>query len=401
MIATIAYLLAVVLCASRGVLEYLIGKDAAYLIQVGGIVGLLVWYISPTAIAAYFRDEGRLSFGFLVGMLFSIGLSLVATLAVTDQLGLSYLFVFIFTLFIYFFAISNYQKRFVRPRVAYVGLVLIALIEAGVALAQQQNVFPIDLPGATYGFDNLRAPSLTGSYLHYPLFVAIGASLCGLDYLVRKNVLSGLACAVLSFAIFSALSRSGMLIILGTFGLAFVQAPIQFVTRNAKLIVATVFATMAIMIFGVAVSSQNDSVVNVGTERMMGATDLQSEGNDGRTEAWDKAQSLALPVNVIAGTYFGLVTNSAPEPVKQEFGVVESSVLQQILNIGLLGAIFYYGVLISVTKLVSSASRISLCIWAALFQTLFYQSIEVIPFVFILMTLPVFDYVDGPRRNSA
>ncbi|MBB5416297.1 hypothetical protein QF000_006137 [Paraburkholderia atlantica] len=401
MIATIAYLLAVVLCASRGVLEYLIGKDAAYLIQVGGIVGLLVWYISPTAIAAYFRDEGRLSFGFLVGMLFSIGLSLVATLAVTDQLGLSYLFVFIFTLFIYFYAISNYQKRFVRPRVAYVGLVLIALIEAGVALAQQQNVFPIDLPGATYGFDNLRAPSLTGSYLHYPLFVAIGASLCGLDYLVRKNVLSGLACAVLSFAIFSALSRSGMLIILGTFGLAFVQAPIQFVTRNAKLIVATVFATMAIMIFGVAVSSQNDSVVNVGTERMMGATDLQSEGNDGRTEAWDKAESLALPVNVIAGTYFGLVTNSAPEPVKQEFGVVESSVLQQILNIGLLGAIFYYGVLISVTKLVSSASRISLCIWAALFQTLFYQSIEVIPFVFILMTLPVFDYVDGPRRNSA
>jgi hypothetical protein len=401
MIATIAYLLAVVLCASRGVLEYLIGKDAAYLAQVGGIVLLLVWYISPTAIAAYFRDQGRLSFGFLIGMLFSIALSIVATLEVTGQLGLSYLFVFIFTLFVYFYAISNYQRRFVRPRFAYAGLVLIALIEAGVALAQQQNVFPIDLPGATYGFDNLRAPSLTGSYLHYPLFVSIAASLCGVDYLVRKNVLSGIACAVLSFAIFSALSRSGMLIILGTFGLAFLQGPIQFITRNAKLIVATVFATMAIMIFGVAVSSQNDSVVNVGTERMMGATDLQSDGNDGRTEAWEKAKSLALPANVVTGTYFGLVTNSAQDAVKQEFGIVESSVLQQILNIGLMGAIFYYGVLISVTKLVSSESRIALCVWAALFQTFFYQSIEVIPFVFILMTLPVFDYVGGPRRDSA
>ncbi|KXU90875.1 hypothetical protein CI15_02935 [Paraburkholderia monticola] len=401
MIATIAYLLAVVLCASRGVLEYLIGKDAAYLIQVGGIVGLLVWYISPTAIAAYFREEGRLSFGLLVGMVFSVGLSVVATLAVTDQLGLAYLFVFIFTLFIYFYTISNYQKRFVRPRVAYVGLVLFALIEAGVALAQQQNVFPLDLPGSTYGFDNLRAPALTGSYLHYPLFVAIAASLCGVDYLVRKNVLSGLACAVLSFAIFSALSRSGMLIILGTFGLAFLQGPIQFITRNAKLIIVTVFATMALMIFGVAISSQNDSVVNVGTERMMGATDLESDGNDGRTEAWEKAKSLAVPANLITGTYFGLVTNSAPDPVKQEFGIVESSVLQQILNIGLMGAIFYFGVLISVTKLASKESRISLCIWAALFQTSFYQSIEVIPFVFILMTLPVFDYVDGPRRDSA
>ena len=401
MIATIAYLLAVVLCATRGVLEYLIGKDAAYLIQVGGIVGLLIWYISPSAIAAYFRDEGRLSFGFLVGLLFSIALSIVMTLEVTGQIGLSYLFVFIFTVFIFFYAISNYQRRFVRPRVAYAGLVLIALIEAGVAVAQQQNVFPIDLPGATYGFDNLRAPSLTGSYLHYPLFVSIAASLCGVDYLVRKNVLSGLACAVLSFAIFSALSRSGMLIILGTFGLAFALQPIQFITKNAKLILATVFATMAIMIFGVAVSSQNDSVVNVGTERMMGATNLQSDGNEGRTEAWDKAQSLAMPANLITGTYFGLVTNSAPDPVRQEFGIVESSVLQQILNIGLMGAIFYYGVLISVTRLASKESRISLCIWAALFQTSFYQSIEVIPFIFILMTLPVFDYVGGPRRDSA
>jgi hypothetical protein len=127
---------------------------------------------------------------------------------------------------------------------------------------------------------------------------------------------------------------------------------------------------------------------------------MQSDGNDGRAEAWEKAKSLVMPVNVIAGTYFGLVTNSAQDAVKEEFGIVESSVLQQILNIGLMGAIFYYGVLISVTKLASRESLISLCVWAALFQTFFYQSIEVIPFVFILMTLPVFDYVDGPRRNS-
>ncbi|MCC8391853.1 hypothetical protein LJ656_04560 [Paraburkholderia sp. MMS20-SJTR3] len=399
MIATLAFLLAVVLCATRGVLEFLIGKDAAYLVQVGGIVGLLMWYVSPSAIAAYFGSEGRRSLALVLGTLFSVLLSIVVTLAQTGQLGLSYLFVFIFTLFVYFYAISNYQKRFIRPRFAYWGVVLIALIEAGVALAQQQSVFPIDLPGATYGFDNLRAPSLTGSYLHYPLFVAIVASLCGVDYLVRKSVLSGLACALLSFAIFSALSRSGMLIILGTFGLAFLQGPVRFLVRNGKLIIAGTFATLAIMVFGGALSSHNDSVVNVGTERMMGATNLQSEGNDGRTEAWDKAVLLAQPVNLIAGSYFGLVTNSAPDSVKQEFGIVESSVLQQVLNVGLMGALFYYGVLFSITRLISRDSRISLCVWAALFQTLFYQSIEVVPFVFILMTLPVFDYVGGPRRS--
>jgi hypothetical protein len=131
--------------------------------------------------------------------------------------------------------------------------------------------------------------------------------------------------------------------------------------------------------------------MNVGAERIIGATNLQSDGNDGRTEAWDKAAALVLPINVIAGSYFGLVTNSASDAVKNQFGIVESSLLQQVLNVGLLGTIFYFGLLISVTRLICPGSTLRLCVWAALFQSLFYQSIEVIPFVFLLMTLPVFD----------
>jgi hypothetical protein len=396
MIATIAYLLAIVLCSTRGVLEFEIGKSAAYLVQVGGIVALLMWYVSPSALAAYFRREGRWSLWLTAGVVFTVIVSIVVTLAETGQIEFSYLFVFVFTIFIYFYSISNYRKRFIRPRFAYAGLVVIALVEAGVAMAQQQGSFPIALPGTTYGFDNLRVPSLTGSYLHYPLFVAIVASLCGVDYLMHKRVLSGLACAVLTACIFSSLSRSGMLIIVGTFALAFIKEPIRFLTRNAKLIMAGVLACMAMMVLG---GASGDSVVSVGAQRMMGATNLQSDGNDGRTEAWDKAAALALPVNVIAGSYFGLVTNSASDSVKNEFGIVESSLLQQVLNIGLLGTIFYYGFLISITRLVSRDSKITLCVWSALFQTLFYQSIEVVPFVFILMTLSVFDAVEEPRRT--
>ncbi|CAB3781058.1 hypothetical protein LMG28614_01150 [Paraburkholderia ultramafica] len=399
MIATIAYLLAVVLCSTRGVLEFEIGKSAAYLVQAGGIVALLMWYISPSALASYFRREGRWSLGLTAGVVFTVVVSIVVTLAETGQIEFSYLFVFIFTIFIYFYSISNYRKRFIRPRFAYAGLVVIALVEAGIAVAQQQGSFPIDLPGTTYGFDNLRAPSLTGSYLHYPLFVAIVASLCGVDYLMHKKVLSGLACAVLTACIFASLSRSGMLIILGTFGLAFLKEPIRFLTKNAKLIIAGVLACMAIMVLGGARGDSGDSIVSVGAQRMLGATNLQSDGNDGRTEAWDKAAALALPVNVIAGSYFGLVTNSAPDAVKNQFGIVESSLLQQVLNVGVLGTLFYYGLLISITRLMSRGSKITLCIWAALIQSFFYQSIEVIPFVFLLMTLPVFDAVEEPRRT--
>jgi hypothetical protein len=400
MIATIVYLLALVLCAIRGVLEFEIGKSAAYLVQVGGIVALLLWYISPSALSAYFRREGVRSLWLVAGLIFSITVSILITLAETGEFGFSYLFLFAFTLFIYFYSISNYQRRFVRPGVAYAGLVLFALVEAGVAMAQQHNVFPIELPGATYGFDNLRVPSLTGSYLHYPLFVAIAASLCAVDYLTCKRTFSALACVVLTACIFSSLSRSGMLIIVGTLGLAFVTEPFRFLAKHGKLILAAVLASAAFMVLGGAGGGGGvGDVVGVGAQRMAGAANLSSDGNGGRTEAWDKATELASPINMIAGTYFGLVTNSASDAVKDKYGIVESSLLQQFLNIGLLGTLFYYGMLISLTRLMTWNKKISLCVCSALFQTLFYQSIEVIPFVFVLMTLPVFDGMGEPRRT--
>jgi hypothetical protein len=396
MIATIVYLLAVVLCGIRGVLEFEIGKSAAYLVQVGGIVVLLMWYVSPSALSAYFQREGMRSFWVVVGLGFSIVISILITLAQTGQVGWSYLFLFAFTVFIYFYSISNYRKRFVRPGVAYAGVALIGLIQAGVGVAQQQGIFPLDLPGATYGFDNLRVPGLTGSYLHYPLFVSVIASLCAVKYLTNKKLLSAIFCVVLTWGIFSALSRSGMLIILSTFGFAFIREPTRFLSKHAKLIVAAVLASAAVLVLG---GASDDSVMTLGAQRMAGAANLQSDGNDGRTEAWDKAVALARPVNVIAGSYFGLVTNSASDEIKEEYGIVESSLLQQILNIGLIGSVFYFGLLISIRKLMSEQSRLSACMWAALFQALFYQSIEVIPFIFILMTLPVFD-VPGKLRQT-
>jgi hypothetical protein len=395
MLATFVYLLALVLCSIRGVLEFAIGKNAAYLVQVGGIVVLLIWYISPAALSAYFRRDGIRSFWLLIGLGFSIVVSILITLAQTESLGASYLFLFVFTVFMYFYSVSNYKKRFIRPGVAYAGTIVVTLIQAAVGIAQQQGVFPLDLPGATYGFDNLRVPAMTGSYLHYPLFVSVVAALCGVDYLVSKRKMSALACLALTACIFSALSRSGMLIILATFGFAFLREPLRFLSRHARLITAGVLVGVAVVTLG---GANGSGVMSVGAERVAGATNLQSDGNDGRTEAWDKAVSLALPVNVIAGSYFGLVTNSASDEIKEQYGIVESSLLQQILNIGVIGSIFYFGLLISLTKLVSRESKLSNCVWAALFQTLFYQSIEVIPFVFILMTLPVFDFTEPSHR---
>jgi hypothetical protein len=395
-IATILYLLAAALCAIRGVLEFEMGKSWAYVVQVGGIVAMLVWYISPSALSAYLRCEGRLSLGLGAGLVGIVIVSILMTLAERAEFGFSYVFLFGFTIFLLSYSISNYRRRFIQPGVAYAGVALIALVEGGVAVAQQQGVFPIALPGFTFGFDHLRAPSLTGSYLHYPIFIAVVAALCGVDYLTYKRKLSAVVCAVLTVCIFSALSRSGMLIILGTFALAFFKEPVRFLVRHAKLIVAGLLASAAIIVWG---GVGGDSVLSTGAQRIAGTLSLSSDGNEDRAHAWDKAITLASPINLVAGSYFGLVTNSASDSAKSEYGVVESSLLQQVLNIGLLGTIFYYGLIISITKLVHRGNRITMCIWSALFQTLFYQSIEVIPFVFILMTLPVFDAGDQRRRR--
>jgi hypothetical protein len=68
MIATIAFLLAAVFCSTRGVLESEIGKSAAYLVRLGGIVGLLMRYVSPAALGSCFQRERRGSLRLTVGV---------------------------------------------------------------------------------------------------------------------------------------------------------------------------------------------------------------------------------------------------------------------------------------------------------------------------------------------
>jgi hypothetical protein len=398
MLATILYLVALLLSTSRGLLELEVGKSAAYLAQVGGIVALLVWYISPSALSAHFQREGRRALLLGAGLAVAIVVSILMTIAETGEFGASYIFLFIFTAFAYLYSVSNYRRRFVRPGLAYAGVILIALGQGAVAVFQQRGSFPIDLPGTTYGFDDLRVPALTGSYLHYPIFMAIASSLCAVDYLARRRISSALMAVALAFFVYVALSRSGVLIVVGTILLAAVKEPIRFVVRHGKWIVAALLATTVIAVSG---GPKGDDALSAGADRIAGAFSLSSDGNDIRAAAWDKAIDLARPVNLVAGTYFGLVTNAATDADKDRYGVVESSLLQQILNIGLLGTVAYYGLLISLTGLLRERGRpIALCIYAALFQTLFYQSVEVIPFVFVFMTLPVFDVDEGGDRRS-
>jgi hypothetical protein len=136
----------------------------------------------------------------------------------------------------------------------------------------------------------------------------------------------------------------------------------------------------------VALSLIFNDVSDVIISRLGGSANLESAGNDSRLFIWNRAADMMSGVNIFVGSYFGLVTNSAPDEIK--VGVVESSLLQQILNLGLIASILYYMILFRIKNIIPVEYRIILI--ACLAQSLIYQSIEVIPYLFFMITLPIY-----------
>ncbi|RDK02783.1 hypothetical protein [Paraburkholderia lacunae] len=390
MIPTLLYLAAAFLSVSRGILEFGFGKEFAYVLQVGGIIGLLGLNISPVALRQHFRSYGRTVLAAGAALTLLTCASILVTVAEWGEFGPNYLFLLCFTAFLYLYTVSNKYRGFVRSDIAQRGVIVAAVLLGVVAIAQQTGNFAVDLPGSTFGFENLRVPSLTGSYLHYPLFLSVVGSLCISQYFQTRKI-NFLACGIaIAALIFVSLSRSGLLIILATvFFILFKEGFRKyFLGFVPKMVAAALLCSVLVAAAGESFDKQN--VFSVGLERLMNAGSISSEGNDERLSVWKSGMNMLGFENIFTGSYFGLVTNSASESAKNMFGVVESSFLQQILNIGLVGALIYYGMLASIVNLISDSNRVvRCCVWSCLLQTFFYQSIEVIPFVFIFMTLPV------------
>jgi hypothetical protein len=250
-----------------------------------------------------------------------------------------------------------------------------------VGLLQQLLIFPFELPGYTNLFDVIRPPSLTASYLHYPLIIAIAACNCYVAVLagMRLAMIPMIFLAILTFASFS---RSGMLILFASFGLSMLFKRRYFVRSCG--IIAGIF--ICIIIIGEQVDTGALSIL----DRVTSSVDIGSTGNDVRYGFWLTALDMLSPLNIFVGTYFGLVTNSAPDNIRAIYGIVESSPLQQILNIGFVGTIIYYHTFYRLIRGFPRHDHFSKFILAAAaLQSLFYQSIEVIPFLVMIINTAI------------
>jgi hypothetical protein len=371
---TFFFCIAVFAASTRGLTEYLINKSAASIIQVFVIIVSLLFAFDLTSLR-YFLGKTKTGMSILVVLILCL-LSIYVTNSYNGVFGFNYVILVVFTFYLIFSVYAIESKDQVNGTVAYNFVVGNCFILTLFAISQQLRTEIVVFPGQTADFGLVRPQSITGSYLHYPILLGIITSATFVRFFQDIKVKSFLIFFYFFICLITTLSRSGMLILFTVI--------VYSVLRNISI------KNIFILILGlgviVALSLIFNDVSDVIISRLGGSANLESAGNDSRLFIWNRAADMMSGVNIFVGSYFGLVTNSAPDEIK--VGVVESSLLQQILNLGLIASILYYMILFRIKNIIPVEYRIILI--ACLAQSLIYQSIEVIPYLFFMITLPIY-----------
>jgi len=373
-IANLLYILAFTLACIRGLIEFYLGKQLAFIIQSGGIIFCLALLVNYKYI---FKLIGSTIYGLYIFLIVILGfISIMATVFINGNFGPNYIVLILFTIFLILFTKSAIHKNLIASKYVYRAALIVCFILSLVAIAQQLRMDFIEFPGHTADFGLIRPQSITGSFLHYPLIIAI-ITCVSLVRSIKKPGFFSVGIFVYFFIVLIlTLSRSGMFIVF------FVLIYYTIKKFNKSTLLFLVASVLVIFAFNIIFPVESAIIGN----RIFGSTSINSEGNDSRYEVWQIGIKMLSVANLFFGTFFGLVTNSAPEQYSK--GVVESGFLQQFLNIGLIATISYYGLLWRTNKLLAPEYKIILV--ACLLQSCIYQSIEVIPFLFLLLTLPIY-----------
>jgi len=365
----------------RGLLENLIGKSAAYAVQVTcvGLFLLVVIFSGQPRPSVILRRQLLLAWVFLLAVL----LSAFATLNLS---GVDYWGPYIAVML--FFACVMVVTTGWRYRFRAVGrigpIVLVAVIVlSAVAILQQFAGYTL-LPGsdtATFG-GTVRPASTTGSFLHYPITLALlSFLLIGFHASTRRKFylfggLAGLLCVVASY------SRSGIVIVVSGLALA-----VLFSRDVGARIRMGVGGALAIVV-GLATLPIGDYV-----SRALSIVDLEDAGNNLRVEVWNDVVSRWLNSPLVVGVHAGEYTNvTANLSASTAQGVAESGLLQILISFGLFGVVGFYGLMFTTAvALPLRTPWYRAGLMAAILQSFFYQSIEVLPFMFVFAITPLLE----------
>ncbi|MCC4275241.1 O-antigen ligase family protein [Marinomonas communis] len=230
-----------------------------------------------------------------------------------------------------------------------------------VTVASLEQLGLIVMPGSSYSeYGAARPASITGSYLHYPLIIVMISIFL---YSWKKKV--DFVVVVGFLAPFIAFSRSGMvLVVVSCFFIFFHGGGVK---KMIFLLVAILFSCFFFM------------VENPFSQRFMSIFDFSEAANNSRIYLWVQGIYQYANSPVFFGGYFGEVTNLTANFTESDPYVVESGVLQLLLNFGLLGLILVFWMYFSFYPHVGRSEKAFII--AFFIQSFVYQSIEVVPLI--------------------
>lgn len=227
----------------------------------------------------------------------------------------------------------------------------------------------------------VRPGSLTGSMQHYATLIALMAIMLIEIYEHNKKLIYLLVAFLASIASIISLTRSGAMILTLTVIFYFLQAIIR--KHISRFAVAIIIVSL---MFTPALFYLSENVI---ISRMISSLNLKSPGNVGRVIAWKSALEMFSDSPILFGNRTGIITNATNRLSNVDSNDVESGFLQQLLNFGLIGCISFYLLFLSLIRRIEKRHMwLRAAIMASFCQSLIYQSIETIPFMFTICLIP-------------
>ena len=379
----ILFISAYFVCMSRGFFEIYIGKTSAYVVQIA--TWSLFLAILPLVLEVRWMKVNKSIFAYVTLGFFAFLSSLLTIVMSGFEYGYIYTSVTMYIGVLLLYG-TSVRLKYIKSSNLLDPIMIITLVLVIVAFLQQLDI--IDMPGDSLT-EILRPSSITGSYLHYPIVMAILSIIFiqSASILRKKRYMfMSILCPI---SVFISFSRSGMMII----GLSLVFWFIMYLNTlpyKKKILVLQIGILLSFILLVIVIIEKNNFFIS----RFIGAFNTKSEGNDDRTAIWLNGINLLRYDSLLYGHYTGMYTNVTQNLIGVSSFVLESGFLQQIVSFGLMGTLAFYAIIFGVFLSIEKS-----CIWlksvvlASVMQSFVYQSTEVFPFIVLISLLPVISSV--------
>ncbi len=377
-----SFALCVLTATSRGFFEFVGGKQLGYATQLGfALLFVVTLFLSRhRETVPHFKQNA-----ILIYALFMVSFASAVYVTMTKSYFASVTYVLVMGIYYsFYFVFSSFRFNAVGKIRCTLWLGIVGLILVVVATLQQRNQLLDVFPGSDLASldGNVRPSSLTGSYLHYPLAIALISFFLIEAYAQSKSKIVLSVALVLVVAVVVSYSRSGAMILVLSLCAYFGITP-SVSNRLKALFFAVCGLPLVLLVF-------QD---NPYTTRIMSSVQAGGAGNATRLEQWNTAIHMWLSSPLLIGSYTGMVTNITKNVGNAETTVVESGMLQQLLSFGLIGVILFYAMFVCSYRSISKDHTwIRAIVVGAVAESFIYQSIEVFPFMLILALAPLYSY---------